>query len=317
MTFNFSHNVHEVVLSIEPDKQSFIGRLLKRKETESFAKLSNSDRALAFAISDLKALAEEHNEDLIITDDQIHLSHKLAGLLDSHAAQTLSFPPLIDLTLKTDIEGSLGSSSFRLQHEWLRNGVRQSPRRIGSILSTSQGLRRLPLWMMEAVEVAENFTPGGGEASDWEAMARFRQSLDPGVKMGSEIDAVRVSMTDFLQGLEVRLADRFSISATQNQDEADFEIVPFSGKSIDGLGEAGETVSESDGELTGNMLHRFQQRVRTQGVSTCLSCWRRQLFSRRQKRTPNFGSDGKQTKSANRRAIVIYSKSKTRDYRGH
>jgi len=266
MTFNFSHNVHEVVLSIEPDKQSFIGRLLKRKETESFAKLSNSDPALAFAISDLKALAEEHNEDLIITDDQIHLSHKLAGLLDSHTAQTLSFPPLIDLTLKTDIEGSLGSSSFRLQHEWLRNGVRQSPRRIGSILSTSQGLRRLPLWMMEAVEVAENFTPGGGEASDWEAMARFRQSLDPGVQMGSEIDAVRVSMTDFLQGLEVRLADRFSISATQNQDEADFEIVPFSGKSIDGLEEAGETVSESDGELTGNMLHRFQQRVRTQGV---------------------------------------------------
>lgn len=266
MTFKFSYSDDTITLSIQPDKQTFIGRLFKKKDTVSFSQLSNNDRALAFAISDLRALAEEHQEEVNITNNDLCFSHHLAGCLDSNTAQNLGLPPLVDLTLKTDIEGSLGSPSFRLRHEWLRNGVQQLPQRTGSILSTSQGLRRLPLWMMEAVEVAENFTPGGGEASDWEAMARFRQSLDPGVQMGNELDAVRVSMTDFLQGLEVRLADRFSISTPPNQDGSDFEIIPFSGKSIDMLEEAGEIISESDGELSGPSLHRFQQRVRTQGV---------------------------------------------------
>ncbi|WP_214284007.1 hypothetical protein, partial [Bacillus subtilis] len=63
------------------------------------------------------------------------MSHHLAGRLDAETAQTLGLPPLVDLTLKTDIEGSLGSDTFRLQYEWLRNGVRQIPRRTGSILT--------------------------------------------------------------------------------------------------------------------------------------------------------------------------------------
>lgn len=265
MTFSLNHNAEAITLNIAEEKQSFINRLFKRQSSNTLSGLTHSDRALAFAIADLKALAEEFEEPLQMTDDTIVMSHQLAGRLDSEAAQALGLPPLVDLTLKTDIAGSLGSPSFRLQHEWLRNGVRQIPSRIGSILNTSQGLRRLPLWMMDAVEVAENFTPGGGEASDWESLARFRQALDPGVQMGSEINAVRVSMTDFMQGLEVRIADRFSISSSSKGDD-DFEIIPFSGKSVEELENNGEAVSEAAGELNQQTLSRFQQRVRTQGV---------------------------------------------------
>lgn len=265
MTFAFDHNAEAVSLNIAEEKQGLINRLFKRKPLTTLSGLTHSDRALAFAIADLKALAEEFAEPLQITDDRIVMSHRLAGRLDSETAQTLGLPTLVDLTLKTDIAGSLGSHSFRLQHEWLRNGVRQLPTRIGSVLKTSQGLRRLPLWMMEAVEVAENFTPGGGEASDWESLARFRQALDPGVQMGNEINAVRVSMTDFMQGLEVRIADRFSLSSSLKGDD-DFEIVPFSRNSLEERENNGEAVSEAAGELNEQTLHRFQQRVRTQGA---------------------------------------------------
>ncbi|RWR01442.1 hypothetical protein ED28_13185 [[Pantoea] beijingensis] len=265
MTFTFHHNDEIISLNIAEEKQSLISRLFKRQQSVTLSGLAHDDRTLAFAIADLKALAEEFEEPLHMSHDAIVMSHRLAGRLDSETAQTLGLPSLVDLTLKTDIEGALGSDTFRLHHEWLRNGVRQLPSRRGSILKTSQGLRRLPLWMMEAVDVAENFTPGGGEASDWESLARFRQALDPGVQMGSEINAVRVSMTDFMQGLEVRIADRFSISTSANGAD-DFEIVPFSARNVEELENSGETVSEAIGELSDQRLRRFQQRVRTQGA---------------------------------------------------
>jgi len=265
MTFTFNHNAETITLNIAEEKQSLISRLFKRQQSATLSGLTHNDRALAFAIADLKALAEEFEEPLYISHDSIQMSHRLAGLLDSETAQNLCLPPLVDLTLKTDIEGSLGSDTFRLQYEWLRNGVRQIPQRTGAILATSQGLRRLPLWMIEAIEVAEKFTPGGGEASDWESLARFRQSLDPGIQMGNEINAVRVSMTDFMQGLEVCIADRFSISSSANGAD-DFEIVPFSGRNIEELENNGEAVSEAAGELREQTLRRFQQRVRIQGT---------------------------------------------------
>lgn len=265
MTFNFDHNAVVITLNIAKEKQRLINRLFKRQQSATLSGLTHNDRALAFAIADLKALAEEFEEHLYISQDSIQMGHRLAGRLDSETAQTLCLPPLVDLTLKTDIEGSLGSDSFRLQHEWLRNGVRQIPQRTGAILATSQGLRRLPLWMMDAIEIVEKFTPGGGEASDWESLARFRQALDPGIQMGGELNAVRVSMTDFMQGLEVCIADRFSISTSLNGDD-DFEIVPFSGRNIKELENNGEAISEAAGELREQTLRRFQQRVRTQGA---------------------------------------------------
>ncbi|TNC12677.1 hypothetical protein FF100_13445 [Methylobacterium terricola] len=65
---------------------------------------------------------------------------------------------------------------------------------------------------MDAVTVSEEFEPGRNEAQHWNSLARFRQLLDPGVRVANSTPAARVSMTDFLAGLEVRIADRFALS---------------------------------------------------------------------------------------------------------
>ena len=59
---------------------------------------------------------------------------------------------------------------------------------------------------MEAVEVAETFQPGGSDIDHWGALSRFRKALDPGVRVGDADHAARISMTDFLSGLQVRVA---------------------------------------------------------------------------------------------------------------
>ena len=84
--------------------------------------------------------------------------------------------------------------------------------------------------------------------------------------MSLENTAGRISMTDFLSGLEVCLADSFSLSP--NSQGTDFEVVPFSAERISREGLAAEdgNVRESHGELEGASLKVFQQRVRERGA---------------------------------------------------
>ena len=172
---------------------------------------------------------------------------------------------MVDLTFRTDVEGALGTPSFQLRHWWLKFGRVQRPRRVGAILETDDGNRRLPLWLLDAVEVSEQLAPGTDLAEHWEALARFRRALDPGVEMSTDVDAARVSMTDFLQGLEVRLADSFGIAPkTDSQGRLDFDPVPFWGGSLEGVAE--DEVAEAHSELSGEAMRRFQERVRTRGA---------------------------------------------------
>lgn len=194
------------------------------------------------------------------------MSHSLAARLPGKTAATLGLPDIVDLTLRTDVEGVLGTPSFRLRHEWTKNGQRQLPQRTGAILETSDGLRRLPLWLMEAIEVAEDFRPGSDDKAHWAALARFRQALDPGVTVSNDSGAAKASMTDFLAGLQVRVADRFSVAASA--DGNDFEVVPFHSRVLEretSFAEDG-SVSEDHGELNGEELALFQNRVRDRGA---------------------------------------------------
>jgi superfamily II DNA or RNA helicase len=220
-----------------------------------------------FAVADLRALADGSTTELNITSDEIRLSHRLAASLNADSANALGLPPDCDLIFRTDVEGVIGSTSFRLRHEWVKNGQKQMPRRTGSILYTGDGMRRLPLWLLEAVQVAEGFVPGAIDSAHWEALARFRQALDPGVQLVGDSRAARVSMTDFLSGLEVRLADSFSISPIGVDD---FDVIPFSGRKLESAGldaDSGE-VTEGSGELEGLNLRTFQSRVRARGALT-------------------------------------------------
>ncbi len=265
MTFSLTYDAHLVTLTLEHDS-GFFSRLTARTKAYDLDRLPPEQRELIYAVADLRALAEENGEPLEIRGQQIQMSHRLVAALPSQAARALALPPIVDLAFRTDAEGVIGSPSFRLRHEWIKAGQRQLPKRVGAIMETSDGLRRIPLWLLEAVEVAENFRPGGrDDSAHWEALARFRQSLDPGVRVTTSDDAAKISMTDFLSGLSVNLADRFSISP--NADGTDFDVVPFSGKRLrlDGLEDSGNPF-ENQGELEGEALRDFQRRVRERGA---------------------------------------------------
>ncbi|ETD86669.1 DEAD/DEAH box helicase [Rhodobacter capsulatus] len=259
MNLTFSHTPETITLTVTTPRGGLLDRLRARKPAD-LTLLPPEERRLALALADLRALADEHHDPLRIESDEIRLGHRLAAALDADTAEVLGLPPLTDLVLRTDVEGIVGEPGFRLRAEWMRAGVRKLPRRIGAILETDRGLQRIPLWMMEALDLAESHHAGAGDAADWEALARFRRALDPGVAEAGNARAARLSLTDFLAGLEVSLADRFSISP--NAAGSDFEVVPFSGQRIEALA----TVPEAAAELSGPELGDFQRKLRMRGA---------------------------------------------------
>ena len=250
-------------VTVRPRQRNGLGRLLERRRGGVDA-MAEADREVAFALAAVRMASEEHPDAVRVADDAVQMPHRVAAALDGRSAGALGLPPVVDLTFSTDVVGALGTPSFQLRHRWLKFGHVQKPKRVGAILETDDGNRRLPLWLLDAVEVAEGFEAGTDLAAHWEALAQFRRALDPGVEMAADVGAARVSMTDFLQGLEVRLADGFGIAPKNGSDGfLDFDLVPFSGRNLEGVAE--EDVSEAHGELRGDALRRFQERVRTRG----------------------------------------------------
>ena len=251
-------------VTVRPRQRSGLRRLLEQRRAGVDA-MAEADREVAFALGAVRMASEEDPDAVRIADDAVRMPHRVAAALDTRSASALGLPPVVDLTFRTDVEGALGTPSFQLRHWWLKFGRVQKPKRIGAILETDDGNRRLPLWLVDAVEVAEEFEAGTDLAEHWEALARFRRALDPGVEMAADIAAARVSMTDFLQGLEVRLADGFGIVPKDGSDGfLDFDPLPFSGRSLEGIAE--DDVAETHSELRGDTLQRFQERVRTRGA---------------------------------------------------
>jgi len=261
----FAFDPEAITLS-RPTRGGLLGRFGIRRDRRELDRLPLAERTLLLAIADLRAAAAEKPAELLdITPEHIRLSHRLAAALDAETAASLGLPPVVDLSLRTDVEGVLGSPSFRLRHEWVKNGQRQTVQRVGAILKTSAGPRRLPEWLMDAVAVSEGFEPGRNESQHWNALARFRQLLDPGIRIAEPTAAARVSMTDFLAGLEVRIADRFALSPTV---EDDFDVVPFSRQDLTQAGyeEGAVGIPEGSSLLAGPVLRGFQERVRSRGA---------------------------------------------------
>ncbi|NKJ36847.1 DEAD/DEAH box helicase [Rhizobium sp. SG570] len=265
MNFDFSFDSAGVTLAAKAETKGLLSRLRGNATKVDLTNLSADAREVAFAIADLRALADLMGIDLSVSSDRIQIPHRLAAAINGGTARTLGMPPTVDFVLRTDAEGIVGSSSFRLRYEWIRNGQKTFPKRSGSILSLGASRYRLPLWMVEALNVADGFQSGQGDASDWEALAKFRQALDPGVSVHVQSQAARASMTDFLSGLEVCLADSFSISP---KDDGNFDVVPFSGKRLSDEGADSDlfTATEEMSELSGSALQTFQARVRDRGA---------------------------------------------------
>src|ERR1700722_3720 len=158
--FDLTYSQDNITIRLQPEKKGLFGRFLTHAAPRDLTHLVPKDRALLLALADLRALADGQPDELVIGGEHIQLSHNRAAALGGPSAETLGLPPLVDLSLRTDAEGLVGSSTFRLRYEWIKNGQRQTPRRIGAILETSSGLRRLPLWLMDALGVADGFRPG-------------------------------------------------------------------------------------------------------------------------------------------------------------
>ena len=242
---------------------SLIDRLLSRQAEQNF----DHGKRISFALADLRATAEETGEEVEISSTRIRLSHRTLSALSSETADALGLPPIVDLTLRTDVLGQIGSPDFRLSHDWVRSGKREIVTRTGAVLETSgdgaDGLRRIPGWMLEALDVADRFRAGPDLDEHWEVLARFRRALEPGVRMDRADAQARLGMTDFLSGLEVTLTDRFSISP-QGADQ--FSIIPFLGETVDAAEREGGQISEIESELRDGRLRAFQDKAFARGT---------------------------------------------------
>jgi hypothetical protein len=195
------------------------------------------------------------------------MPHRTLSALSSETADALGPPPLVDLTLRTHVLGQIGSPGFRLTHEWVKAGRKEIVNRTGAVLEAAgdgaDGLRRVPRWMLEALDVADRFQAGTDLDEHWEALARFRRALEPGVRMDGKDTEARLGMTDFLSGLEVTLTDRLSISP---RGEDQFAIIPFLGETVEAAEREGGQVSETEAELTEGRLRAFQDKAFARGA---------------------------------------------------
>lgn len=268
MAFNFSYDDKGITLTVHQEAPGFLKSLFVRPKGLKVEDLSAKNRKLIFAIADLKQASENYPDSLRTDDTGIWMSHDVAAELDAQTANTLGLPPIVDLVFKTDVEGVPGQDQFRLRHEWVRLGERQVVTRIGSIVKTSDGLRRLPKWLLEAVTVSESFRTSSDLQAHWEALARFRQALEPGFHKTDASASAQLGMSDFLRQLHVQIADGFSIMPTGSDIDPEFEVVPFSHRALE------EEIEDTDdgefsvtmAELEGRSLKEFQNRVRSKGA---------------------------------------------------
>lgn len=268
MAFDFSYDDKGITLTVHQEAPGFLKSLFARPKNKNLNELSATDRNLLFAIADLKQVAESYAEGLRTDDTSLWMSHDVAAELDTQTAKTLGLPPVVDLIFKTDVEGVPGQDQFRLRHEWLRLGEKQVVTRIGSILKTSDGLRSLPKWLLDAIKVSETFKTGSDLHTHWEALARFRQALEPGFHKEAATASAQMGMSDFLRRLHVQIADGFSITPTGSDIDPEFEVVPFSRKALEEENEETEDgeISVAMAELAGRPLKEFQKRVRDRGA---------------------------------------------------
>ncbi|MBV8112642.1 MAG: hypothetical protein JO012_23080 [Hyphomicrobiales bacterium] len=152
--FSLDYNDQGAILRLVKEQRGLFARLLSKAPARNLDRLEPRDRDLILAIADVRALENERPGEAQVQSDQIKLSHTIVASLPSSSAETLGLPPLVDLTLHTDAEGLPGQRNFRLRYEWRKNGQRQFPTKVGALLETSDGVRRLPLWLMEALDAA-------------------------------------------------------------------------------------------------------------------------------------------------------------------
>lgn len=264
MAFSYSFSAESITLSLAPERAGLLRSLLAKPKAVSLSRLEAEDQDVLFAIADLREISDRLPGQVDIAHDQITLSHKAAASLPDRSAHAIGIPSSTNRTLKTDVVGMIGNPDFRLSYEWSRNGIQEFPRRTGAILHTSEGDQRIPLWMMQALDLADRQDGNADLPQQWAALAQFRQALEPEEYSPGATISAKIAMTDFLKGLEVRIANRFSLAPTNSLH--DFEVVPFSSQQLTRNGVTEDEICEVDAELEGQALAAFQYELRSKGA---------------------------------------------------
>ena len=259
------------LISVDQDGVSLeltLGRtLLKRMMAPSKRKLNGYDGPEA-VLEGIQAAADEVGDEVEVDGGRIRITHRTVGHLSQEIADAVGLPPLVDLTFCADMTGLVGSPGFSLTYGWRHAGRREFARRTGAILETpgvgSDGLRRLPLWMLDAAEISGKIHPEDSPELHWTALAKFRRAIDPAVRAGGVGAEAKVSMTHYLGGLRIALAERFAISPT-GADQ--FAIVPiFHG--VTGVAANGDAAAiEREAGLHNGSLRQFRRVVIRRGAS--------------------------------------------------
>ena len=268
MKFKVTYDESALTVALDQLKPGFLKRLFAGQTPTNLDQMSQQDRTLMFAIADLKSVAERFPNSLRISSEDIKMSHELVSTLDSYTASALGLPPLVDLVFATDVEGVPGGSNFRIQHNWLRYGQKQPVTRVGAVLKTSEGDRRIPAWLLQALLVAESHQPEKDLATDWNALAAFKRALQSGSEVGDIKQATHLEISNFLRNLHVQVADAFSIDPKGSDLDPEFEVVPFSRNSLhdEAVDPTTGEVSNTLAELADRPLKEFQKRVREKGA---------------------------------------------------
>jgi len=269
MQITYTSDASGITLKPKEDRGSLFGRLLGRGGLAiNFEHLSEAEQDVMLAIADLRAFEDENAGTVEFGPAEIRCSHDAAAALSARGAQALGLPADVHLMMHTDATGTIGHADFRLRCEWTSHGQRVTPPRQGCILKTAEGHRRIPLWMKRALDLADGFKADAPIEDHWAVLAAFRQALEPGEDVPASLsDGGRMAglaMTSFLKGLNVKLADRFSLSPEDNM--ADFDVVPFSGTSLSDHHIGDGDVTEADSEISGETLAAFQWKLHSLGA---------------------------------------------------
>ena len=220
------HTVSEDGVTISAGKHNFFERFLNRPV--DFNGTLAEDQAVMLAVADLRAIEDGKPGSVVISSDEIFLTHDAVAAITTNTARALSLPPLPSMTFNTEVSGVVGASNFRLQYHWEREGLREPVQRIGAILRTAHGDFRIPTSIYDAVKFADSDYQND-LVKQWYALAKFRQSL-----VGDQDDqSDRVALTNFLENLRVQIAKGFSIEPKATEEGLDFEIAAHSETGLD------------------------------------------------------------------------------------
>ncbi|MDC3275735.1 DEAD/DEAH box helicase [bacterium] len=265
MQIEFNYSNEGVIINFLGIRKGFLKFFFSSTIKTSLSQLSKEDQNLALAIADLKFCADNIQSQLDISEDRIQFSHEVAASISSQTAKKLGLPPISHLTLETDVVSIPGHDSFQLKYNWSLNGQKQNPKRIGAILQTSEGLRRIPFWLLQAIDLAETELAQKSLEHHWHQMAKFRKALEPDFDTAHSSTS-SVEMSQFLSNLKVKISDGFSILPDQDETTGSFEVIPFSNQHIDDqLISSETTVTVAMSELDQDELQNFQDRFERKG----------------------------------------------------